>query len=299
MCVRHSIWIRSTTAAACAAALFSGAVPAPAQQPSDAQEGPASQQVVPVVRVAEPSPRPRAVSREAAAHHRYQIRVMEGVLESAVQHGAQVVTMQMRPASPDLMVFTGPARARGYRLDGYGAFFSVDVPAVRRSLSWSYRALNQSGLELGRALQALRRAVQTQGDARTKSELEQALRLVELQVGPVSPPPGSVPVTERATASGMLMAPDDEGPRDPDAAYEQEVKSALVNAMLDYGGPLEIAGDEWLTVAARDNGDRMFTNELADTVTIVLRIRGSDLSAYRAGRLSRDEARQRVEVREF
>ena len=244
----------------------------------------------------------RRDSREAAAM-RYQIRVMEGVLESAVQHGAQVVTTQIRRLSPDFVAFTGPAQARGYRLDGYGMFFSVDVPAVRRSVVWSVRTLQQSGLDMSRALQSLRRAVETQADTRAKREMEQALRLVELQVGPVprdeSPPRGS------GAAAADRLAPEAGGEaatpvvQDPGAAYEAEVKSALVDAMLDYGPPLGIAADEWLTVAARDNEDRLAGGELADNVTITLRIKGRDLAAFRAGQITRDEARARVELREF
>jgi hypothetical protein len=237
----------------------------------------------------------RRDTREAAAM-RYQIRVMEGVLESAVQHGAQVVTGQIRRVSPDFVAFSGPARARGYRLEGYGTFFSVDVPAVRRSVIWSVRTLNQSGLDMTRALESLRRAVETQSDARAKREMEQALRLVELRVGPVvreEGAPGAAPPREGVDEGAGAVV------RDPGEAYESEVKSALMDAMLDYGPPLGIAADEWLTIAARDNDDRLAGGELADSVTITLRVRGRDLTAFRAGQITRDAARARVEVREF
>jgi hypothetical protein len=240
-------------------------------------------------------------TREAAAT-RYQVRVMEGVLESAVQHGAQVVTAQIRRLSPDFVAFTGPARARGYRLESYGMFFSVDVPAVRRSIVWSVRTLHQSGLDMSRALESLRRAVEAQSDARAKHEMEQALRLVELQVGPVSREDATPAVTGAAGGQAAREGPREEASavvQDPGAAYESEVKSALTDAMLDYGPPLAIAPDEWLTVAARDNEDRLGAGELADTVTITLRLRGRDLAAFRAGQITRDEARARVEVREF
>jgi hypothetical protein len=233
---------------------------------------------------------------------KYQIRVMEGVLENAVQHGAQSLNSQMRELSPDLVFFSGPARARGYRIEGYGVFFSVDVPALRRSLAWSFRQLQQDNVELGRALQQLRRHVQSQGDARAKVELEQALRLVELQVGPMSAPEG--------TARRANVAPDGIADRvivetrpslveAPDVAYTNEVKRALVDAMLDYGTTLGLANGEWLTIAARDNEDTMVPGDMTDSVTITLRVKGSDLAEFRAERLSRDEVRQRVDVREF
>jgi hypothetical protein len=87
---------------------------------------------------------------------------------------------------------------------------------------------------------------------------------------------------------------------DPFGAYESAVKQALIDAMLDHSGPLEIGSDEWLTVAARDNEDRRLSpNNVYDLATIVLRIKGSDLAAFRSGRLTREEARAKVEVREL
>jgi hypothetical protein len=83
--------------------------------------------------------------------------------------------------------------------------------------------------------------------------------------------------------------------------YEDEVIGSLVDAMLDYSAPIGVGADEWLTVAARDNEhrDRLMPGDAYDLMTIVLRIKGSDLAAFRADRLTRDEARKRVEVREF
>ena len=73
----------------------------------------------------------------------------------------------------------------------------------------------------------------------------------------------------------------------------------LVEAMLEYGGRLAIAPDEWFTIAARDSFGPSYPGEPYDAMTLVLRIKGSDLADYRADRLTIDEARKRVEVREF
>jgi hypothetical protein len=260
------------------------------------------------------APRPSA---PGAAQARFQIRIMEGVLESAVQHGAQTVGTQMRTVSPEVALFSGPARARGFRLEGYGVFFCVDVPALHRSISWSVRTLTQSNADLTRALQAIRRIVQAQNDPRMKTEAEQALRLVELQVGPRLP--RAVAVTEAATAmersSGVdpldrsstiaasaVPEPADAPPpviANPSAAYTTAVQTAIVDAMLDYGSTLKLADEEWLTVAARENSDSMLDGDLTETVTITLRVRATDLEAFKAGRLTRDDVRSRVEVRGF
>jgi len=242
-----------------------------------------------------------------AARVRYQIRILEGVLENAVEEGARVLGRDLREVSPGLLFFSGPARARGFRLEGYGVFFDVDVPALHRSMIWSMRTLRQSNVDVARALQSLKRYVAAvQADARTKNEIEQALRLVELQVGPtpaVRAQAGTRPVSEPSTpvapSSIEPVAPQPVADADPAEIYTAEVKKALLEAMIDHGSALDLGADEWLTVAARDNADRIPAGDLAETMTITLRIKGADLAAFRTGRLTRDEVRQRVDVREF
>jgi hypothetical protein len=245
----------------------------------------------------------------ATAQARFQIRNMEAVLENAVQHGAQTVSNRMRMVSPDIALFSGPARARGFRLESYGAFFAVDVPALHRSVTWTVRTLSQSNGELTRALQQIRRMVQTQNDDRMKTQLEQALRLVELQVVPPGGrlPGTSGPATQPASAaSGVALDTDPSvsGPApelvtNPGAAYTESVQHALIEAMLTYGSTLNLRPDEWLTVAARENTDSMLAGDLSESVTVTLRVKASDLQDLAAGRLTNEDVRQRVEVREF
>ena len=62
---------------------------------------------------------------------------------------------------------------------------------------------------------------------------------------------------------------------DPGLAYTNEVKAALVDAMLDYGAPIPIGDDQWLTIAARDDNDsRLGGGDPYDVSTIVLRSAG-------------------------
>ena len=104
---------------------------------------------------------------------------MERVLEQAVEHGAQKIAFRMQALAPSTVLFTGPARARGFRLEGYGLFFDVQAPTLRRSVTWSFRTLSQYRLGLGDALQALRQHVQSLGDPGARDSLEQALRSLE------------------------------------------------------------------------------------------------------------------------
>lgn len=251
----------------------------------------------------QPSPSAPGTEQDALLKGRYQIRVMEGVLERAVQHAAEMVNRRMQALSPDLVLLTGDARVRGFRLEGYGAFFDVDVPALRQSLSWTFRTLSQSNLRAEEALRSIRRVVETQHDKALRGELEQALKLLELRVAPVPHAPGAETLqTVSATggaAPGSTAPPADPIMDDPGELYTREVKQSLIEAMLDYSGPMNLAPEEWLTIGARDNGDLGVPSDVTDTVTIVLRVKGSDLAAFRADRLTRDEVRQRVDVRTF
>ncbi len=236
---------------------------------------------------------------------RYQIAQMERVLEGAAEHGATIIRERLQALAPSDMLLTENARARGFRLDGYGVFFDVGVPSLAGSvLAWSFRALDQNNLGIESALRTVRSFIEAAsgGDA----NLQQALKRIELQVAPpvlvtdqLAPaqarPAGVTPTTaaSRSAASDPVIT-------DPDEAYRTEVRDALVGAMLEHSRGLNIAAGEWLTVAARRNDDRPRLAP-ADTEarTMVIRIAGSDLSAFLAGQISREEARKRIDVRLF
>ena len=87
---------------------------------------------------------------------------------------------------------------------------------------------------------------------------------------------------------------------DPGQAYTEAVKTALIAAMLEYSTKFSLAPGEWLTVAARESVvvDRRFVNGPSEApMTVILRIKGSDLQALREGSLARDEASARSVVR--
>jgi hypothetical protein len=84
---------------------------------------------------------------------------------------------------------------------------------------------------------------------------------------------------------------------DPRVFYAAEMTNALMNAILDQGAAAGVGADEWLTVAARESLDLRFLPDDPAT-TLVLRVRGSDLAALREKRLSREDARKRIEVKQ-
>jgi len=81
--------------------------------------------------------------------------------------------------------------------------------------------------------------------------------------------------------------------------YRNEVKLQLTDAMLDFSKNLELKPDEWLSVAARGSDGALTPGEILQLTTVVLRVKGSDLADYLAGRTTKDEARAKVEVRQF
>jgi hypothetical protein len=247
---------------------------------------------------------------------RYQIKVMEGVLQGAVRHGADVLSAELRPINPNLVLLTGMARARGTVLEGYGIFFDVEIPALRESVAWSIRtmALEPDPLVF-RSLEQLKRLAAGLPDTAARASLQQAIAELESRMGPDTLAGASAPRDATAGGArrvsedhaGFAAAPSTEAarqslpapPEDPNEMYTRAVKDALIDAMLDHSGPMEIAGGEWLTVAARDADGPLGPGEPYDAMTLVLRIKGSDLEDFRAGRLTREQARGRVDVREF
>ena len=268
----------------------------------------------PAVAVAQnqlPATRAASPASQEALRLRYEIRVMERVLEQAVQHGVQVVDQQMQSLIP-MMLFTGPARARGFRLDEYGFFFDVEVPPIRRSMAWSFQILGQLDLGVSSAVQELRQHLRTVGDP-SRGSLEQALRRLEMQIGPTPVPAGSA-AGSAAETDGRAAGPDTQGvgPRgsanrpaaavvtaDPVEVYASEVERAIMDAMLNHSNSLGIGSEEWLTVAARGSQGWLAPGDLFEAVAMTLRFRGRDLAAFWGGELTREEMRKRVEVQEF
>lgn len=88
----------------------------------------------------------------------------------------------------------------------------------------------------------------------------------------------------------------------PREMYQTEIANALIDAVLDYKGSLGVAADEWLTVAARESvfDRRIVPGDPNDaSITMILRIKGSDLLALRDRQLTREDARERVDLKHY
>jgi hypothetical protein len=258
---------------------------------------------------AQSSSQPRAASAEARAEaaarqQRYEISTLERVFEGAVEHAVTVTRDRLQAVAqmPTELVFSDNAHSRGFRLEGYGVFFDVIVPSFETTL-WTLRTMDQNDLGLDSAMKELQQIVKGNINA------EQALRRIELQVSPVSTArPVSAAAGSRTATGSTAAATDDPAARaatdpilqDPNEAYRSEVIAALKEAMLNHSSSLGIQANEWLTIAARGNDDRPRLAP-ADTSarTRLLRLKGSDLLAFLAQNITKDEALERIEVRVY
>jgi hypothetical protein len=82
---------------------------------------------------------------------------------------------------------------------------------------------------------------------------------------------------------------------DPNEEYKQEVKRELIDAILNHSLPLNIGPDQWLEVGAHMSE----TPQSQRGVTLMIRVKGSDLAIFAADPARREEIRNKVEVRAF
>ena len=205
---------------------------------------------------------------------RQRLSLMEGVLERAVANGADNLLRQVKSVMPDVPMLTGAPEVRGFRLEGYGVFFDVEVPALRLPIAWTLRYVDRNRLALAQL-----RAMVLEQPLQERERLETLVRQIE-----------------QRNASEVPPKVDPEVVRDPNEAYTRAVKEALVDAMIESSGHLNLGPDEWLTVAARDNvpNDPLVPGDATDLKSVIFKIKGSDLAAFRSGQLTLEKARERV-----
>jgi hypothetical protein len=250
---------------------------------------------------------PSAQTAVPQEDRRHTVRMMEAVLSQAVRSGAEHLAEQLGSGSPNVSFFTGQARARGFVLDGYGVFFHVEIPEMQQSVVWSVTTLDRD-VALARALDAFNDALQSVPDGAPKLQAQQALRGLQAQVGPLPPlaPPTGAPQRGSVMAANETVTSErDISPvpqlilKDPNGAYRQAIKDALIEAMLEHSRGLNLKADEWLSVAAQRSDSPLAPNEIVTSSTLILRIKGSDLALYDTDRTRKDDIRKKVEVQEF
>jgi hypothetical protein len=225
-----------------------------------------------------------SASEDDQVKARQRISTMEGVLERAVSNGAENLLRQVRTVMLDAPMLSGVPQVRGFRLDGYGVFFDVEVPALRLPVTWPLRYLIEDNRAAVTATLAELRTLLADQPARERDRFELLARRLETRavMPQATPRQGDPVITE------------------PDVAYTKAVRESLIDAMIENSGPMPVGPDEWLTVAARDNAPRdpLTPGDTAGLNTLIFKVKGSDLAAFRAGRMTLEEARRHVQVQE-
>ncbi len=237
----------------------------------------------------------------ALRESRYQLGQMERLLEGAVEHGATLMRDRLQGLMPADLLLTENARARGFRLQGHGVFFDVDVPSLEGALPWSFQTLAQNNLGIESALRTLRSFIE--GAAANDVNLQQAMKRVELQVAPMGATLAAASTAESGRGTDPTNSQSDAADgllTGPSQAYRATISAALIDAMLEHSRGLNIGQDEWLIVAARSSEARTRLAPAGpDGETVMIRLSGSDLAAFQTGQVSRDDVMKRVDVRVF
>lgn len=261
------------------------------------QQTPAVEQQLPPV-PGQPGQLTAAPPRNEARQQ--QVRMMEGVIVAAVRTGAEGLAHQLQVAEPGSLIVTGTARARGFALEGYGVFFDVDVPQMKQSVAWSTMTL----LRDARRTQ-LQQILASNADPEYKRRARVELQALDPSQPIPMPSADASPVAQGAAGRVSAQALTDTPARpaidmrDPNLLYTESIKTSLIDAMLNYSGPMDLGPDEWLTIAARDSDGPLLPGAVDDASTIVLRVKGSDIAAFLSKKITPDEARKRVQVKEF
>ncbi len=231
---------------------------------------------------------------------RREISFMEGILERAVVEGIRGAQGEMPELMSGPWMMASPPRARGFKIDGYGVFFEVEVPSLPASITWSLEVVNRGNdAAIARELDRLRMLIGTVSDAKVQAQLASAVNDLQQHVpgaAALSDPSMRVVNGKVENAAPMRTPP----PPSPGEVYTRQVKNALVSVILQQGVNLQIGADEWFTVAACDSqGSTRIAPGEPDLMTLYLSIKGKDLAALKARQITAEEAARRIIERNY
>lgn len=196
-----------------------------------------------------------------------QVLLYELALRRAVEIGGQRLAQQALVLVPELTLATAEqAIVRGFRLPKWGYVFDVQAPNIKSTMMvWD-------------------------------------MMLRRRPSGPEVQPSGQ-PVSDRVAATGLVPA-DPVAPAtpafDPDRAYTTYIKEALIEALLDNSVILALAPGEHLTIVA-SGIDQPNSNPLyrPSSGKLIMTISAADLQDLRSGRITRDQAKERIAQERF
>jgi hypothetical protein len=262
----------------------------------------------PVVAFAQQAPRTADMETIRA---RQKISVIEGMLERAVQNGANNFSRQIQAAAPNadgMAMLMGAPLVRGFPIEGTGVFFDVQMPSLQLSMVWPLRYTQGADANTIALVADLRRRLEGVSDPQTRQDMGRTIQQLEQQLNSGvgrNRRPGATSVanavTPQSSAAPPPVSPAEMGILDePAEAWRTEVRNTLIDAMIEMPVSITVRAEEYIIVAARGvlSSDRLVA-DAGDARTMELKLKGSDLMAVRAGTLTLEEARKRVVFREY
>ncbi len=205
---------------------------------------------------------------------RPQVQTFEMVLARSIETAGRNFATRAMEIAPEMMPVafqTGETpNVTGVAVRDMGLYvFHVQVPGI------------------GLTLQVMNLMANRPQFTRSQDPQQQISRRVE-STGIVEPDPMGPAPARQATRTDFLME------------YRNQVREALIDAIVDNSGSLPMTNDETLLVVA-GGVDAPAANPLYRTPTprLVLRAKASDLAAFRDGRINRDEVKRRVLASSF
>jgi len=212
-----------------------------------------------VLALAGPVAAQQSASMPDQDEQKLQVRAFEGVLKTSIENAGARLAKRASQFAPVELAFDASPAVSGVVVPDVGPVFDVQIPLIL-----------QTGLAL------LQRQLE-------KSKPGQ----------PVAEGPARVASTTVAD-DVMTKSPVVAAGFDPDREYTAYVREGLLDAILDFPSAFSVKDGEWLTIIAREF-DRP-GNVIYSTAPrkMILKIRGADLTAFRQGKLTRDEAKQKI-----
>lgn len=203
-----------------------------------------------------------------------QVTRFEGLVKIAIRSAGDKLAREANSIEPRVILqFDTDPVVSGVIVPEVGPHFDVQIPAIL-----------PSGLAVLQAFYQFKKP--------DRPEMQ-----------PVATAPGS---KTTVGATGGLPSPDSMTASpvvpvfDPTRAYTNHVREALLEAILDYSHltALPLNAGERVTIVAKDMLDVMpvQTRQLGATTSrqLILTIKSEDLLAFRQGKITRDEAKQKI-----
>lgn len=187
----------------------------------------------------------------------------ETALRSAIDLGGQRLARRALAIVPDLtLVAAEPAVVRGVKIPEYGFVFDVQAPNITSTVMvWDMMRERRPA-----------QAVATPG-------------------APVRPVANAGPADDPVTSSA---------PFDANREYTNYIRDALIDAVLDSSNVLQFSPEEKLTIVAsgidQPNSNRLYVGSEGK---LILTIKAADLLDLRQGRLTREQAKERIVQERF